>query len=258
MRHCPYPSGLFNRIPQSGGFGLTSAGAYIFSGNVVLETLRVVSKGLRFLKPSALTVGLLTAPRVVFFTLPGITRLVQEIRCTPSVNPDQLFTVVQLAKEIGERHVAMPVCEIVEIVEVEAVCIDDRFGSFFKPIWVQTFDRIEPLSLVQVLENITAFDSNALNCPITTTHIFSPFSGGRPSPVCYIKKETHLAHSFARLMDFLKLQMVMSDSRIAMQPCCLDAVSDLAALSLACHVISISSSCDCTQGNGCNNFMLLL
>ena len=63
MRHCPYPSGLFNRIPQSGGFGLTSAGAYIFSGNVVLEALRVVSKGFRFLKPPALAVGLLTHNR---------------------------------------------------------------------------------------------------------------------------------------------------------------------------------------------------
>ena len=29
------PSGLFNHAPQCGGFGLTSAGAYTFLGNVV-------------------------------------------------------------------------------------------------------------------------------------------------------------------------------------------------------------------------------
>ena len=46
MRHCPYLSGLFNRIPQCGRLGHTSAGAYVFLGNVALKALRVVNHGL--------------------------------------------------------------------------------------------------------------------------------------------------------------------------------------------------------------------
>lgn len=55
---CPYPMlscgfshttplltpGAFNRMPQNSGFGRTPAGAYTFSGNVVLEALRVVNQ----------------------------------------------------------------------------------------------------------------------------------------------------------------------------------------------------------------------
>lgn len=33
VRHCPYLAGLFNRTPQSGRLGLTSADAYAFSVN---------------------------------------------------------------------------------------------------------------------------------------------------------------------------------------------------------------------------------
>lgn len=45
MQHCSLPSELFNYIPQSVGLGFTSHGAYIFSDNVVSETLRVVNLG---------------------------------------------------------------------------------------------------------------------------------------------------------------------------------------------------------------------
>ena len=38
----------FNRMPQSSGLGRTSAGAYTFSGNVVLEALRVVNRARGF------------------------------------------------------------------------------------------------------------------------------------------------------------------------------------------------------------------
>ena len=36
-QHCPYLPGMFNYAPQSGRFGRTSAGAYVFLGNVVLS-----------------------------------------------------------------------------------------------------------------------------------------------------------------------------------------------------------------------------
>ena len=46
MQAAPFlPLRTFNDLPQSGGFGLTSAGAYIFFTNVVLKALRLVSKG---------------------------------------------------------------------------------------------------------------------------------------------------------------------------------------------------------------------
>nr|DAF57563.1 MAG TPA: hypothetical protein [Myoviridae sp. ctqfO1] len=46
LQHCSYLSELFNCKPQSSGFGLTSQSAYIFSDNVVLMELRLISKGL--------------------------------------------------------------------------------------------------------------------------------------------------------------------------------------------------------------------
>mgnify|MGYP006962273646 CR=1 FL=1 len=45
-QHCPYPTGLFNHGPQSYRLGITSAGDYIFSRNVVFKTLRLVNIGL--------------------------------------------------------------------------------------------------------------------------------------------------------------------------------------------------------------------
>ena len=59
MQHCSLPSELFNHTPQSGRFGFTSAGAYLFLGNVVLEALRVVNQARgSHHKPPALAVGL--------------------------------------------------------------------------------------------------------------------------------------------------------------------------------------------------------
>ena len=46
MQHCSLPSELFNHIPQSVELGFTFHGAYIFSDNVVLKTLRVVNQDL--------------------------------------------------------------------------------------------------------------------------------------------------------------------------------------------------------------------
>ena len=58
MQHCSLPSELFNHTPQSGRFGFTSAGAYLFLGNVVFETLRVVNQARgSHHKPPALAVG---------------------------------------------------------------------------------------------------------------------------------------------------------------------------------------------------------
>lgn len=34
MQHCSLPSELFNHTPQSGRFGFTSAGAYLFLGTL--------------------------------------------------------------------------------------------------------------------------------------------------------------------------------------------------------------------------------
>ena len=46
MQAAPFlPLRTFNDLPQSGGFGPTSAGAYVFFANVALEALRLVSKG---------------------------------------------------------------------------------------------------------------------------------------------------------------------------------------------------------------------
>jgi len=43
----PYPSGLFNRCPQSGGLEETPSGAYVFSFNVVQGTCtKLLSLGL--------------------------------------------------------------------------------------------------------------------------------------------------------------------------------------------------------------------
>ena len=57
-QHCPYPTGLFNHGPQSCRLGITSAGDYIFSRNVVFETLRVVNQARgSHHKPPALAVG---------------------------------------------------------------------------------------------------------------------------------------------------------------------------------------------------------
>lgn len=50
------PLRTFNDKPQSGEFGLTSAGAYIFPDNVGLEDLGLFSKGLFSLR--------LTIPRL--------------------------------------------------------------------------------------------------------------------------------------------------------------------------------------------------
>lgn len=52
----PLPLRAFNDRPQSGGFGLTSAGAYIFPDNVGPEDLGLFSKGLFSLR--------LTIPRL--------------------------------------------------------------------------------------------------------------------------------------------------------------------------------------------------
>lgn len=49
------PHRTFNGKSQSKEFGLTLLGACIFSGNVVLEALRVVTVG--FFKPVALATG---------------------------------------------------------------------------------------------------------------------------------------------------------------------------------------------------------
>ena len=49
------PCRTFNDMPQSGGFGLTSAGAYVFFDNVVHEALRVVTAD--FYKPVASATG---------------------------------------------------------------------------------------------------------------------------------------------------------------------------------------------------------
>jgi len=57
-QHCPYPTGLFNHGPQSCRLGITSAGDYIFSRNVVFETLRLVNIGL--LQTRHFSDGLLT------------------------------------------------------------------------------------------------------------------------------------------------------------------------------------------------------
>ena len=47
LQHCPFLPELFNRKPQSSGFGLTSAGAYVFSGNVAsVPRLRLVNQSL--------------------------------------------------------------------------------------------------------------------------------------------------------------------------------------------------------------------
>ena len=48
IRHRSLPPRAFNRMPQSSGLGRTSAGAYTFSGNVVLEALRVVNRARGF------------------------------------------------------------------------------------------------------------------------------------------------------------------------------------------------------------------
>ena len=57
-QHCPYPTGLFNHGSQSCRLGITSTGDYIFSPNVVLETLRLVNIGL--LQARCFSDGLLT------------------------------------------------------------------------------------------------------------------------------------------------------------------------------------------------------
>jgi len=45
-QHCSYPSELFNHLPQSRKLGVTFTGDYIFSDNVVRETLRLINYGL--------------------------------------------------------------------------------------------------------------------------------------------------------------------------------------------------------------------
>lgn len=58
-QHCPYPTGLFNHVPQSCRPGITSTGDYIFSLNVVSLTLRLVNLGLLLVRH--FSDGLLTA-----------------------------------------------------------------------------------------------------------------------------------------------------------------------------------------------------
>ena len=52
QQHCSYLTELFNHRPQSKGLEQTSLGAYIFSPNVVYETLRLINLG--FCKPTSL------------------------------------------------------------------------------------------------------------------------------------------------------------------------------------------------------------
>lgn len=69
MQHCSLPSELFNHTPQSGRFGFTSAGAYLFLGIGVMA----LSCAVKLLKDTLSTiVSILGVLFILYFFAPGL------------------------------------------------------------------------------------------------------------------------------------------------------------------------------------------
>ena len=104
LKHCSYPSELFNLKPQSLGLGLISQSAYIFSDNVVLEALRLVNQSLFFTSSHLFRWGLLTYhhPFLYFFVF-IITYLMLFVNnfFPKSVTTTKNFAITQVCHNIN-------------------------------------------------------------------------------------------------------------------------------------------------------------